>query len=306
MDQFQQFVKSTLLVLFFLPFASQSQELDCTVSVNFSQISSKQIPDPAVFEELKTAITNFMNTQRWTNDLFAQNEKIKCNLVLNLLQSPRLNVFSGNIQFQVVRPVYGTTYQTVLLQYLDRSVEFSFAPEERLMVFNEQGFTNNLTSILAFYSLVALAVDYDSFGKLSGTPYIQRAFNVVNLANDASLAWRAQSDTRSRYWLMENLQNQQLLVFREGLYTYHRLILDDFSSDIIGHQQQVIDWLKSVLSVQEKRGNLVLISSFLDAKAEELTQMFSEATPAMKQEAFQTLTKLAPDKTSVFRTILKP
>lgn len=283
-----------------------SQELDCTVSVNFSQISSKQIPDPAVFEEMKSAITTFMNTQRWTNDIFGPNEKIKCNLTLNLLQSPRLNVFSGNVQFQVIRPVYGTTYQTLLIQYLDRNVDFSFAPEERLMVFNEQSFTNNLTSILAFYSLVALALDYDSFGKLGGTPYIQRAFNVVNLANDASVAWQARSDTRSRYWLMENLQNQQLLTFREGLYMYHRLALDDFSGDIIGHQQQIIAWLKELLAVQEKRGNLILLSSFLDAKTEELTSLFGEASPTIKQEAFQVLTKLAPDKTSAFRNILKP
>lgn len=298
-----------LILLFLslgLSLTVRSQELDCTVSVNFSQISSKQIPDPAVFDEMKSAIATFMNTQRWTNDIFAPNEKIKCNLTLNLLQSPRLNVFSGNIQFQVIRPVYGSTYQTLLLQYLDRNVEFSFSPEERLMIFNEQSFTNNLTSMLAFYSLVALAIDYDSFGKLSGTPFIQRAFNIVNLANDASNAWQAGSDTRSRYWLMENLQNQQLLTFREGLYSYHRLALDDFSADIIGHQQQIISWLKELLAVQEKRGNMILLKSFMDAKTEELTFIFSEASPAIKQEAFQVLTKLAPDKTSAFRNILKP
>ncbi|MFN3590320.1 MAG: DUF4835 family protein [Spirosomataceae bacterium] len=297
---------TAFLLLFFSSISSSwAQELNCTVSVNYNQMSSKQVTDNAVLEEFKVAVANFMNNQRWTNDIFAPQEKIKCNLIINILQSPRQNVFAGNAQLQIIRPVYGSMYETVVLQYIDRNFEFSFAPEERLMVFNEQSFTNNLTSMLAYYSLIALAVDYDTFSKFGGNSLLQRAFNVVNLATDASSGWQQRGDTRNRYWLLENLQNQQLASFREALYTYHRLTLDDFASDIIGNQEKVLKLLNEMRETQQKRGNIVLFSSFFTAKAEEFVQIFSESTPETKQQAYKVLTQLAPDKTAVFRTLIK-
>ena len=301
---FQQFA---VFILLFLSsnLTIRAQELNCTVSVNYNQMSSKQVTDNAVLEEFKVAVSNFMNNQRWTNDIFAPQEKIKCNLIINILQSPRQNVFAGNAQLQIIRPVYGSMYETIILQYIDRNFEFSFAPEERLMVFNEQGFTNNLTSMLAYYSLITLAVDYDTFSKFGGNSLLQRAFNIVNLATDASPAWQQRGDTRNRYWLLENLQNQQLSPFREALYTYHRLILDDFASDIIGNQEKVLKLLTDMRETQQKRGNIVLFSSFFTAKAEEFVQIFAESTPETKQQAYKLLTQLAPDKTAVFRTLIK-
>lgn len=281
-----------------------AQELLCTVEINTNQMQSQQTSNPEVISELKTAITSFMNNTRWTNDIFAQEERIKCNLIVNILESPTQNIFSGNVQFQVIRPVYGTDYETVVFQYVDRNFAISFAPEERQMVFNEQGYTSNLTSTLAFYAMVALASDYDSFSKLGGDEFVQRAYNIVNLAANTGGPWVQGSDRRSKYWIIENLQNQQLLPFREGFYTYHRIVLDDFANNTPSKRGQILAYLKELQQIQLLNQKAVLIDYFMDAKARELVNMFSEAPDAERKEAFNILSKMAPEKTELFRSLI--
>lgn len=300
--------KYIILNLFvFFTISVNAQELSCKVNIDVSQLKGvgSQTADKQTIKELENAIKNFMNNTRWTKDIFADQEKIKCNLNINLLTSPAQNVFSGNAQFQVVRPVHNSDYETVTFQYVDQNFDISFLPEERQMIFNEQSFTSNLTSILAFYAMVALAVDYDSFSLLGGDEFVQRAFNVVNLASQLGGAWTQVNDKRVRYWVVENLQNQQLNPFRKGLYTYHRIVLDDFANNSASKRGQVLAFLKDAYSLQLLNQKAILIDIFMDAKAQELVKMFSEAPPEERKEAFDILTKLAPEKTELYRPLMQ-
>lgn len=302
--------KKVIFVFIYLILGSVAiaQELNCAVTLNYNQINSKGgiSFDKAQFAEIENTIKNFMNNQRWTTDAFAEKEKIKCNLVINLLESPGQNKFKGNAQFQVLRPVFGSTYETISLKYIDRNFDFSFAPEDRQMIFNEQSFTNNLTSILSFYSLIALAIDYDSFSKFGGNPFLERAYNITILAgNSIGSSWVQSADTRGRYWLIENLRSQQFNNFREGFYKYHRLILDDFGRVSASGRKQILEYLETIKTVSTMKQGSVLINSFFDAKSEELINIFSEATKQEKEEAFALLLNLDPDKTENYRKILK-
>src|SRR6218665_1852395 len=140
----------SLLSLVCCSVAGYAQELNCNVTIISDQINAQQAAEKQVFVDMKIAISDFMNNKRWTNDIYSQEERIKCNLIITFTKSPQQNVFQGNAQFQVIRPVYNTTYETLLLQYVDRNFNISFSPEDRQMNFNEQTFTNNLTSILGF------------------------------------------------------------------------------------------------------------------------------------------------------------
>ncbi|SOE23321.1 protein of unknown function [Spirosomataceae bacterium TFI 002] len=293
-----------IILLLLISNLSFAQEIKCDVEINTSALKSSQNSDPQVIAELKSAISNFMNNQRWTNDIFGEKEKIKCKLSVNLMSSPKQNVFQGNAQFQVVRPVYGTDYETVVFQYIDNSFNISFEPSERQMVFNEQGYTNNLTSILAFYSLMALTFDYDSFAKLGGNDFVQRAYNIVNLASSGDEGWAQKGSSRNRYWLVENLQNQQLRRFREGFYSYHRLVLDDFGRDQEKARGEVLKFLEVVQNIMVLQTTSVLVNTFFDAKALEIVNIFSQGSPQEKQKAFLLLSTLDPDKTEVYRKIV--
>jgi Domain of unknown function (DUF4835) len=294
------------LFLLFVSINLKAQEINCKVTINTSGLDVNVSGDKQIFIQIEEAIKNFMNTQRWTTDIFTEKEKLKCNLNINLLKVKNQYSYSGNAQFQVIRPIYGSTYETVLLQFIDRNFEFSFAPEERTMLFNEQTYINNLTSTLAYYSLIALSLDYDSFSKLGGNTYIERAFNVANVAGNAIKGpWLSDSDPRSRFHLVENLRNQIVSPYREGFYTYHRLILDDFANNTPEKRKQVIAFLNTIKTVSSAKPQALLIRNFFDSKANELVNIFSASEKPEKQEVYKLLTQLDPTKSETYRLILK-
>lgn len=304
----QHSMKKILLFLTLLSFTATAQEISCKVTVNSSQMSINTGGDKQIFNDIEQAIKGFMNNQRWTTDIFSEKEKIKCNLIINLMSSKGQYKYSGNAQFQVIRPVYGTTYESVIFQFIDRGFEFSFAPEDRQMIFNEQNYSNNLTSILAFYSLTALALDYDSFSKMSGGPYIERLFNIVTLADNAIRVpspWANGTDVRNRYWVMENLRNQQFNAFRDGFYEYHRVALDDFATNPANSRKIALEFLNTIKTISVLKPNSIVINTFFDAKSEEMINMFSEGSKSEKKQAFDLLSLLDPDKTETNRKLLK-
>jgi Domain of unknown function (DUF4835) len=298
--------KLILLALIGCTLSTYAQELNCNVTIVSDQLQSQQAAEKQVFVDMKASISDFINNKRWTSDIYSQEERIKCNLIITFTKSPQQNVFQGNAQFQVIRPVYNAAYESIVLSYVDRNFNISFTPEDRQMNFNELTFSNNLTSILGFYSLIALTVDYDSFSKLGGNPYLQRAYNIANLASSAGQGgWEQTGDQRNRYWLVENLQNQQLLPFREGLYNYHRIALDNFTIDPVGGRKQVMELLTSIKTMQQLKTNSVLLNSFMNAKNQEMVNVFSEATKDEKQKAFALLSAVDPSKTELYRKLVK-
>jgi hypothetical protein len=295
-----------ILFFLFITISGFSQELDARVEINFKQMKSTIQYPASLFQEMQNQIEQFMNNTRWSTDNFNQNEKIECSLIINIMQSTNQNVFGGNAVFQVTRPIFGTNYNSVIFQYVDQDFSFSYQPVERQMVFNEQSFTSNITSLSAYYSLIALAVDYDSFSQMGGSPFIQRLYNLVSISSRGGGGWsESQNSKRNRYWLIENLQNQQLSQFRESIYTYHRIILDDFGREPEKGRQEILKLLEIIQNIVILKPNSVLINAFFDAKAPELVSIFSEGSSAEKQKAFLLLSGLDPDKTEVYRKIIR-
>ncbi|MFS0489272.1 DUF4835 family protein [Leadbetterella byssophila] len=298
-------MKKIFILFVLLGFKVQAQELQCQVRVNFSQLSSNTSGDREIFAELERSISDFMNGQRWTNDIFAPGEKIKCNLNINLLKSSGQYNYSGTAQFQVLRPVYGSTYESVIFSFLDRNFDVSFAPESRQMIFNEQIFTSNLTSMLAFYSLTALAIDYDSFSRFGGNPFVDRLYNIVTLAGNAvGGAWLSSADIRDRYWIMENLRNPQFAVYRERFYEYHRLGLDILTEKPAEGRKIMMEFIETVKTLNELRPSATLLTLLMDAKGEEFTGVFSEASKKEKEAVYKICTTVSPDKTEIMRSLL--
>ena len=297
-----------LLILLVFSFGQAlGQELQCKVRLNYSQLNLNTSGDREVFSELESAISDFMNNQKWTNDIYRSGEKIRCNLNINLIRSSGQYSYSGTAQLQVIRPVYGSTYESITFNFLDRSFDFSFAPESRQMLFNEQAFTSNLTSMLAFYSLTALAIDYDSFSRMGGNPFVDRLYNIVSLAGTAvGGPWKSEkTDIRERYWVMENLRNQQFSSFREGFYNYHRLGLDNLTTRPAESRKIISDYLEAVRALNTLQPGAPLIGLFFDAKSEEIVNVFSDATKKEKEAVYKICSGISPDKTEILRRLLQ-
>lgn len=287
--------------------SARAQELNCTVTVNADQLFAQQKTDFSYVNQLKGIITELMNTRRWTTDQFSASERINCSMNINLVKSLRQGAFEATAQITVTRPVYGANYETTIFSYVDRYFNFFYLPTTPVYIRDNQ-YADDLTSMLAFYANVILAVDYDTFGKQGGSQFVQRAYAIATLAEGATgsnTGWKNSSDRRNRYWLIENMQNQQLLPFRDGMYTYHRLGLDVFGANPMQVRKQTLDLLTTIRTIGQQLPNSVLINSFFDAKSQELYNILFEGTPPERKRAFDLLSYLDPAKTEIYRKLIQ-
>jgi hypothetical protein len=290
----------SLFILLLFPKPSNSQELNCKVTINADQI---QTSDRSVFKDMERAITAFLNTRKWTGDTYKINERINCGIFLNISKMPSIGVFSASAQITVARPVYNSNYETVLLNFADRDWEFEYI-ESQPMEYNDNTYINNLTSMLAFYAYIILAMDYDSFSELGGNPYVQKGLIVVNNAQSSNRpGWAALGSSRSRYSLLADLNNPQMQDLRKNSYNYHRLALDTFDKTPDQSREKILDALKNVKKVWTIYPSSILVISFFDTKSTELSRIFSEGSLNIRREAYDILTALDP-KRDVYKSII--
>jgi hypothetical protein len=295
-------MRNVALFLFLsLPFTAWCQELNCSVAINASQV---QTSERAIFDDLKNAIEQFMNTRKWTNDVYKQHEKIACNLLITITRMPSIGTFTASVQIQSARPVFNSTYTSLLLNFADRDWEFDYV-EAMPLEYNDNTFTNNLTSMLAFYAYLIIGFDHDSFSELGGTPYFQRAMQVVNNAQQSGHAgWQALGSNRNRYWIIENLINQQMVGIRRAIYQYHRHGLDMFQSNPDEGRQKILDGLKEIKKVRDINPSAILVVSFFDAKGKELADIFSDGNIQIRRQAYDIVTAIDPSNRSMYDKII--
>ena len=296
-------LKLSGLLLVIVSLQSVAQELDFTVSINAVNV---QTTERAIFTEMETAMQRFFNDKVWTTDNFQPNEKIKGNLILNIQDQPSIGNFTANAQIQIVRPVHGASYETLLLNFADRDWQFQFNQGQN-MDFNENRFLSNLTSLLGFYAYIALGMDYDSFSPLGGSEFYRSALNVVNNAqNNGGTGWGQFQGRRNRYWLVENLSiNNQYEPVRNGIYEYHINGIDQFNKDPKASRETISKVLKDIQAVNQVLPNAILITAFFDTKTDEIVNIFSEGPMNIRREVYNELLKLDPTRRNRYQKIVQ-
>ena len=298
-----RFSSLLIAILLSLQVKPVAQELDFTVSINADVV---QTTERAIFDEMRSAFQRFFNDTQWGDDRFRTDEKIKANLVLTIQDQPSIGRFTANAQIQLIRPVYGSSYETVLLNFADRDWEFQFTQSQPLQ-FNENNFSSNLTSLLAFYAYVTIGIDYDSFSPLGGTQFYDKALLIVNNAqNSGSTGWGQFQNRRNRYWLIENLKiNSQYEPVRRALYKYHLQALDKFQQNPDESRSIILESLKEIQSVNRILPNSILIIAFLDAKNDEIINLFSKGKMDVRRNVYNELLKLDPTRRSKYQKIVQ-
>lgn len=292
------------LFLFFVLFALSNllnaQELNCTVKVLSPAI---QGTERSVFETLETAVKEFMNNTRWTNDNYKQDEKIECNITINVTKRISVDEFEANIIVQSRRPVYKSSYNTNLINYQDNDFTFKYTPFQPFE-FNENTFINNLTSTLGYYAFIFIGLDYDTFSPEGGTPYYQKAQTIVNNAQNApDKGWKAFEGSKNRYWLAENLANANFKGVRSCLYNYHRMGLDMMTNDVELARKNIADALEGLLKVHNMQMGSFLMQVFFLAKADEVVNIFSIATPELKSKLVPVLNTIDPGNVTKYEKL---
>jgi hypothetical protein len=291
-------------LLFFIVLGTQlhAQELNCTCTINSTQITTS---DRGIFRDMKTAIEQFMNSRKWSGDSYKAYEKIKCNLLMTITKMPSIGSFGASIQVQAARPVFNTNYSSLIFNFADRDFEFEYI-ESLPMEYNDNTYTTNLTAMLAVYAYLMIGVDHDSFSELGGSPFFQKALAVVNNAQQSNRAgWDALNSNRSRYWIVENYNNAQMMEMRRAFYSYHRLALDNFEKDPDKSREIIVRGLREIKKVRDVNPTSILVVSFFDAKSRELANLFSSGNVPVRREAYDIITSIDPSNRTAYEKMIK-
>jgi len=291
-------------ILFLTVLQVNSQELNCSVQVSAQRIQGS---NRQVFQTMQRAIYEFMNNTVWTNHVYTYSERIDCSIIFNLTEQLSADEFRGTLQIISRRPVYNTTYNTTMLNFVDNNIQFRYV-EFQPLEFDLTMHRSNLVSLLSYYAYLILGFDYDSFSSRGGTEMFEVCERIVNNAQNApEPGWKPYdgSRNRNRYWLVNNVLNREYSNVRDFIYRYHINGLDRLESSVTEARSGMIESLRLLQDVYRARPDpfMYYMTIVMEAKKDELINIFSDAFPEEKSRAVQILAEIDPANKSDYEKI---
>lgn len=279
-----------LFFLLCLSWSGMAQEINARITVNSEKVEST---NTQLFTTLQNALTEFVNSRKWSDATFAVNERIDCTMTI-IVNEMADHTFKSEIQVQARRPVYNSGYMTTLLNFRDRQFEFDYTEYESLE-YNETSLSSNLTATIAFYIYTILALDFDSFSPKGGGAFLQQAQQIVNLAQSQGwVGWRAFESNQNRHAVITALTDNTSDLFRDMWYTYHRRGLDEMAANADRGRTTIVEALPALQQIKSARPTSVLLQLFSDAKLDEVVSVYSKANTQEKQAGYTLLSNLYP------------
>ena len=296
--------KAYLLIFIFLGFNIQNtfcQEIKYSFKVNSD---ASQVADKSVFSSLERTVNDFLNNTKWSEEEYEQEERINCQITLTIKEEVSEKDFKAKLNILATRPVYASTYETVLFQHNDEALIFSYEPGIAI-IYNQNAYLDQLSSVLAYYSYIILGLDKDSFSDRGGDQMYVKAQNIVSLlpsgyASKGEFGWNISgtSSNTSRYFFLENLQSNKFSDFRAGFYEYFRHGLDIASKDIFECRKNMVNAVRLMEKTYDVYPNALMINTFFAVKAREVNDIFKSAERSEKQIIFRIFNKVSPTSTS--------
>lgn len=291
-----------LLISLFISMQVFTQEIYCEVQINTQQVEGT---DKKVFETLRTAVFEFMNNRKWTDYNFAIEERIECTILINVTERVSSDEFSADLNMALKRPIFNSAYNSTTFNFVDKDFKFQYVEYEPLD-FIENTFTSNLTSVLAYYIYIFLGMDFDSYTLYGGTPFFEKAENIVNAAQSSgAVGWKSFDGQKNRFWLVENFTNPTYQALRKFMYEYHRLGLDVMYGDANKGRAAILKSMDYLEQIKEGWPNLYLLTLIVNAKSDEFINVFSEGSATEKARALNLLKKLDPSNASKYEDMMK-
>lgn len=298
-----KYIFSIIFTLLLTSSLISAQELDARIQVSASRIQGTS--NQQLFQNMQQSLYEFINNTNWTKHVYDKDERIECNFVITLTEQVSTDEFKGSLQIQASRPVYGTSYQTQLINHVDNDFHFRYVEFEPLE-FNPNTHTNNLTSVIAFWAYVIIGYDYDSFGNRAGTEYFQIAEKIIqNAQNAPEKGWKAFENLKNRYWLIENLLNEQFSPMRDFMYIYHRQGMDKMADKPAEARLQIEEALEQLKIVHRRKPGSLLMTITTTAKGDEIVEIFKEGFPDERTRVYNIMKEVDPANTSKYDKMMK-
>lgn len=284
------------ILLLALSTSCLSQEFNCKVTVRHDKINGV---DNAVFTGMEKSLNELINGHKWTTEDFAATEKIDCNILINIVSNNvagNPDAYSATLNIQATRPVYNSSYNTNLINFVDKDVVFQYTLSNPLYFDDNQvvgtiPLASNLSAIVAYYAYIVLALDYDSFSPNGGSNYLKRAQNVVNNAPEGKgiSGWKAMEGNKNRYWLADQMLSPRFADVRNYWYMMHREALDSMTQKPVDSRGRILANLKRLYNVNRENPNSIFLQFFFNAKSQELQNLLAQVP---KQDRVQYITLL--------------
>lgn len=280
--------------------ASYAQELNCTVSLNDRQISGSSFN---YLSELRNDLENYINNTRWAEDRYDERERIACNVQIVLTDADDQYNYTAEAVFSVRRPIYNTNQFSTIIVINDSDWNFHY-PRNKNLIRDDLQF-DEFTSFIDFYVYVMLGFDYDSFSERGGSHFLNQALSVSELGqNTGAQGWgRSIGAQRNRYGLISDLTSSGYGGFREAVYRYHRLGLDQFTLNPELSQNAVLEALKLLRDVKRVTSNNYLFDLFFSTKYNEIVAIFKGADIETRLEAYNVLRDVDPANSSIYEQL---
>ena len=285
----------------------KGQELNCNLTVSTPQIEGT---NKQVFQTLENDLEAFMNSYRWTDLVYADDERIDCNMMITV-SNVEDDKFTCELQVQASRPVYGSSYTTNLLNIRDKEFTFTYKEFDPIDI-NKSTFESNLTAVMAYYAYLIIGFDLDSYSRLGGQAAFATAEQIVNMCQSRSdesevKGWHMElGSQRNRYSIISNIMDDRFKPLREFYYEYHRLALDNMATNVDNSRAKIAEQIGVLRDLNRQSPSAPLIITFLDAKNDELINIFAKrGLSEEKKLVHEILTSVNPTLSNRYDEILK-
>lgn len=280
----------------------RAQEFRATVEVNTQKIEGT---NKNVFDQLQESMNSYMNETRFSDATFSPTEKLETRLFFTISEYDGTRM-KGDLQVQLIRPVYNATYTTTLFNFKDNKIEFNYSEGDPL-TYNEQQPENNLSAILDYYANLLLAIDFDSFSPNGGQRFYDRAQQIVQYQQSSGeTGWRTFDDTKNRAAVLDTYTNSNTGGIRELLYQYHRKGLDEMVTSPDKGRAAITESLQQIKKVYDVAPMSVALSIFRDSKLDELVNVYSKAPETERVTVYDLLQPIYPTESERLNKIKTP
>ncbi len=282
-------------LLFFIPVClacalALAQELNCRVTINSSQI---QGTSTQVFTTLQNELMSFINNREWTNARYTYVERISCNFGIIVNEYSDDGSFKCELTVQSSRPVYNSSYNSVVFNFRDTDVNFSYLENDPLE-FRDDYIDDNLTAVIAYYCYLIIGMDLDTMSPLGGTNVLQKAASIVNSAQTmGESGWQAFGDSRNRYAIIFDYIDEGMKPLRQFMYNYHRTGLDQMVENVERGRASIASSLDLLSQAKSNRPMSSVPDVVVSTKKDELLNVFSKGPQKERETDSESLRKIS-------------
>jgi len=253
-----------------LPLSSTlAQEVDASVMVNYESVATT---NKDLLQNFESDVRDYLNHYSWGSDNL--DEKIKCTFNIFIKSAISEQRYSAQIFVGSQRKLYGSEKSSAVLRILDDTWEFTYV---KSVPINHSTYTfNDLASVLDFYVYLIIGFDYDSYEKLSGKKFLQRAADVASLGRaSGQKGWEPSKSGYSRVQFISELNDNKFTPIRTASYIYFFTGMDSLAVNPPRAWKNILkalDMIAKTKSIVDPRN--VVIKSFFDSKHMELAETF--------------------------------